>query len=51
MKQALLEHRVARATGESVRRIRRIGFSLVVPRPAGRPPRTATPAQEPTRSN
>jgi hypothetical protein len=32
MKQALLDHTLARVTGESVRRIRRIGFSLVQPR-------------------
>ena len=37
MKQPDLYRSVARATGESVRRLRRIGFRLVVPPPSQAP--------------
>jgi hypothetical protein len=38
MKQSALNQSVARATGESVRRIRQIGFSLLVVPPTEVPP-------------
>ncbi len=38
MKQCVLDRSVARATGESVRRIRQIGFSLLVVPPPDLPP-------------
>jgi hypothetical protein len=47
MKQAVLDRSVARATGESVRRIRQIGFSLLIVPPVDLPqlPRRGPAAQ------
>jgi hypothetical protein len=39
MTQRELDHAVARATGESLRQVRRLGFNLLlVPRPPGQAP-------------